>query len=197
MLQLDASELVKNGSYINGRWHNSDNTFSVKNPADLQPLADVADAGKTQAEQAVQAASEAFAGWAAKPAAERSALLLDWYQLVMKHQDDLARLMTLEQGKPLTEAKGEIAYGASYLQWFAEEAKRLYGDTIPAPSADKRIIVQRQPVGVVAAITPWNFPNAMLARKAAAALATGCTFVVKPAHQTPLSALECRAFRND
>lgn len=189
MLQLDASELVKNGSYINGRWHNSDNTFSVKNPADLQPLADVADAGKTQAEQAVQAASDSFAGWAAKPAAERSALLLDWYQLVMKHQDDLARLMTLEQGKPLAEAKGEIAYGASYLQWFAEEAKRLYGDTIPAPSADKRIIVQRQPVGVVAAITPWNFPNAMLARKAAAALAAGCTFVVKPAHQTPLSAL--------
>ena len=189
MLQLDASELVKNGSYINGRWHNSENTFSVKNPADLQPLADVADAGKTQAEQAVQAASDSFAGWAAKPAAERSALLLDWYQLVMKHQDDLARLMTLEQGKPLAEAKGEIAYGASYLQWFAEEAKRLYGDTIPAPSADKRIIVQRQPVGVVAAITPWNFPNAMLARKAAAALAAGCTFVVKPAHQTPLSAL--------
>lgn len=189
MLQLDASELVKNGSYINGRWHNSDNTFSVKNPVDLQPLADVADAGKTQAEQAVQAASDSFAGWAAKPAAERSALLLDWYQLVMKHQDDLARLMTLEQGKPLAEAKGEIAYGASYLQWFAEEAKRLYGDTIPAPSADKRIIVQRQPVGVVAAITPWNFPNAMLARKAAAALAAGCTFVVKPAHQTPLSAL--------
>lgn len=189
MLQLDASELVKNGSYINGRWHNSDNTFSVKNPADLQPLADVADAGKTQAEQAVQAASDSFAGWAAKPAAERSALLLDWYLLVMKHQDDLARLMTLEQGKPLAEAKGEIAYGASYLQWFAEEAKRLYGDTIPAPSADKRIIVQRQPVGVVAAITPWNFPNAMLARKAAAALAAGCTFVVKPAHQTPLSAL--------
>ena len=127
MLQLDASELVKNGSYINGRWHNSDNTFSVKNPADLQPLADVVDAGKTQAEQAVQAASDSFAGWAAKPAAERSALLLDWYQLVMKHQDDLARLMTLEQGKPLAEAKGEIAYGASYLQWFAEEAKRLYG----------------------------------------------------------------------
>ncbi|HEY9042651.1 MAG TPA: NAD-dependent succinate-semialdehyde dehydrogenase [Rheinheimera sp.] len=189
MLPLDAHELVKNGSYINGRWHSSDNTFSVNNPANLQLLADIADAGKTQAEQAVQAASAAFAGWAAKPAAERSALLLDWYQLVMKHQDDLARLMTLEQGKPLTEAKGEIAYGASYLQWFAEEAKRLYGDTIPAPSADKRIIVQRQPVGVVAAITPWNFPNAMLARKAAAALAAGCTFVVKPAHQTPLSAL--------
>ena len=189
MLPLEAHELVKNGSYINGRWHSSDNTFSVNNPANLQQLADIADAGKTQAEQAVQAASEAFSGWAAKPAAERSALLLDWYQLVMKHQDDLARLMTLEQGKPLTEAKGEIAYGASYLQWFAEEAKRLYGDTIPAPSNDKRIIVQRQPVGVVAAITPWNFPNAMLARKLAPALAAGCTVVAKPAAETPLSAL--------
>lgn len=189
MLQLDAGELVKNGSYINGRWHSSDTTFSVNNPANQQHLADIADAGKAQTEQAVQAASDAFAGWAAKPAAERSQLLLAWYQLISKHQDDLARLMTLEQGKPLTEAKGEIAYGASYLQWFAEEAKRLYGDTIPAPSADKRIIVQRQPVGVVAAITPWNFPCAMLTRKAAAALAAGCTFVVKPAHQTPLSAL--------
>ena len=189
MLQLDAGELVKNGSYINGRWHSSDTTFSVNNPANQQHLADIADAGKAQAEQAVQAASDAFAGWAAKPAAERSQLLLAWYQLISKHQDDLARLMTLEQGKPLAEAKGEIAYGASYLQWFAEEAKRLYGDTIPAPSADKRIIVQRQPVGVVAAITPWNFPCAMLTRKAAAALAAGCTFVVKPAHQTPLSAL--------
>ncbi|WP_273024596.1 NAD-dependent succinate-semialdehyde dehydrogenase [Rheinheimera sp.] len=189
MLQLNASELVKHGSYINGRWHSGDTTFSVKNPANLQLLADVADAGETETEQAVQAASDAFGGWAAKPAAERSVLLMDWYQLLLKHQDDLARLMTLEQGKPLAEAKGEIGYGASYLQWFAEEAKRLYGDTIPAPSADKRIIVQRQPVGVVAAITPWNFPNAMLARKAAAALAAGCTFVVKPAHQTPLSAL--------
>ena len=119
MLQLEAHELVKNGSYINGRWHSSDNTFSVNNPANLQQLADIADAGKTQAEQAVQAASEAFAGWAAKPAAERSALLLDWYQLVMKHQDDLARLMTLVQGNPLTEANGEIAYGVSFLLWFA------------------------------------------------------------------------------
>ena len=185
----DTLSLLRTGSYIDGHWHSSGKTFSVINPANQQHLADIAEGGKAEAEQAVQAASTAFVSWAAKPAAERSALLLNWYQLVLTHQDELAHLMTLEQGKPLSEAKGEIAYGASYLQWFAEEAKRLYGDTIPAPSADKRIIVQRQPVGVVAAITPWNFPNAMIARKAAAALAAGCTFVVKPAQQTPLSAL--------
>ena len=181
--------LIKQGSYINGNWLQRTDTFDVVNPANQQLLTTVAIAGVNEAQQAVLAADNAFAGWAAKPAAERAQLLQSWYQLVMQHQDDLARLLTLEQGKPLSEAKGEIAYGASYLQWFAEEAKRLYGDTIPAPSADKRIIVQRQPVGVVAAITPWNFPNAMIARKAAAALAAGCTFVVKPAQQTPLSAL--------
>ncbi|NRQ43610.1 NAD-dependent succinate-semialdehyde dehydrogenase [Rheinheimera sp. YQF-2] len=188
MQQIDKT-LIKQGSYINGDWLSHTDTFDVVNPANQQLLASVAIAGANEAEQAVLAADNAFADWAAKPAAERAQLLQAWYQLVMQHQDDLARLLTLEQGKPLSEAKGEIAYGASYLQWFAEEAKRLYGDTIPAPSNDKRIIVQRQPVGVVAAITPWNFPNAMLARKAAAALAAGCTFIVKPAHQTPLSAL--------
>ncbi|MDX5405590.1 MAG: NAD-dependent succinate-semialdehyde dehydrogenase [Chromatiaceae bacterium] len=181
--------LLKTGCYINGRWCDADNSFAVLNPANQQLLAQVSDAGAAEAEQAVLAASAAFAGWAALPAAKRSELLQRWYQLVLQHQDELARLLTLEQGKPLSEAKGEIAYGASYLQWFAEEAKRLYGDTIPAPANDKRIIVQRQPVGVVTAITPWNFPNAMIARKAAAALAAGCTFVVKPAQQTPLSAL--------
>lgn len=181
--------LLKTGCYINGRWCDAGKSFAVVNPANQQLLARVSDAGAAEAEQAVLAASAAFASWAALPAAKRSELLLRWYQLVMQHQEELARLLTLEQGKPLVEAMGEIAYGASYLQWFAEEAKRLYGDTIPAPSADKRIIVQRQPVGVVTAITPWNFPNAMIARKAAAALAAGCTFVVKPAQQTPLSAL--------
>lgn len=181
--------LLKTGCYINGRWCDADKSFAVLNPANQQLLAQVSDAGAAEAEQAVLAASTAFAGWATLPAAKRSELLQRWYQLVLQHQDELARLLTLEQGKPLVEAKGEIAYGASYLQWFAEEAKRLYGDTIPAPSADKRIIVQRQPVGVVTAITPWNFPNAMIARKAAAALAAGCSFVVKPAQQTPLSAL--------
>ena len=189
MKQITARELVKNSSYINGRWCDTPASFAVVNPANQQLLAQVSDAGVAEAEQAVLAANAAFAGWAVQPAAKRSELLLRWYQLVMQHQDELARLLTLEQGKPLNEAKGEIAYGASYMQWFAEEAKRLYGDTIPAPSADKRIIVQRQPVGVVTAITPWNFPNAMIARKAAAALAAGCTFVVKPAQQTPLSAL--------
>ncbi|MEW5683205.1 MAG: NAD-dependent succinate-semialdehyde dehydrogenase [Pseudomonadota bacterium] len=181
--------LLKTSSYINGRWCDAGNSFAVLNPANQQLLARVSDAGAAEAEQAVLAASAAFASWAALPAAKRSELLQRWYQLVLQYQDELARLLTLEQGKPLVEAKGEIAYGASYLQWFAEEAKRLYGDTIPAPANDKRIIVQRQPVGVVTAITPWNFPNAMIARKAAAALAAGCTFVVKPAQQTPLSAL--------
>ena len=189
MKQISATELIKTGSYINGRWCDATASFAVVNPANQQLLTEVADAGAAEAERAVQAAAEAFASWAALAAAKRSELMQRWYQLVVTHQDDLARLLTLEQGKPLAEAKGEIAYGASYIQWFAEEGKRLYGDTIPAPSADKRIIVQRQPVGVVAAITPWNFPNAMIARKAAAALAAGCTFVVKPAQQTPLSAL--------
>ncbi len=189
MKQLSCTDLIKHGSYINGGWQQHDNRFDVINPANQQLLAQLATASAADAEQAVLAAEQAFSAWAAQPAAKRAELLQRWYQLIMQHQDDLARLLTLEQGKPLAEAKGEIAYGASYIQWFAEEAKRLYGDTIPAPSADKRIIVQRQPVGVVTAITPWNFPNAMIARKAAAALAAGCTFVVKPAHQTPLSAL--------
>lgn len=189
MQQLHATKLLKSSSFINGKWQTGSQHFSVLNPANQQALADVADAGATEAELAVDAAAAAFVSWSALPATERAEYLQRWYQLLIQHQDDLARLMTLEQGKPLAEAKGEIAYGASYLQWFAEEAKRLYGDTIPAPSADKRIIVQRQPVGVVTAITPWNFPNAMIARKAAAALAAGCTFVVKPAQQTPLSAL--------
>lgn len=189
MQQISCSALIRHGSFINGAWQHAKSSFNVTNPANQQLLTQVAAAGAADAEQAVLAADKAFAGWAALPAAKRAELLQRWYQLVMQHQDDLARLLTLEQGKPLPEAKGEIAYGASYIQWFAEEAKRLYGDTIPAPSADKRIIVQRQPVGVVTAITPWNFPNAMIARKAAAALAAGCTFVVKPAHQTPLSAL--------
>lgn len=189
MKQISSLYLIRQGSYINGVWQQAGASFKVVNPVNQQVLAKLALAGAAEAEQAVLAADTAFAGWSAQPAAKRAELMQRWYQLVLHHQDDLARILTLEQGKPLAEAKGEIAYGASYIQWFAEEAKRLYGDTIPAPSADKRIIVQRQPVGVVAAITPWNFPNAMIARKAAAALAAGCTFVVKPAHQTPLSAL--------
>lgn len=189
MQQISDQQLIKSGSFINGNWLKADKQFAVTNPATGAVLMQVADAGEAEAEQAVTAAAKAFTDWAGRPASERGQLLTKWHDLLVQHQDDLARLMTLEQGKPIAEASGEIAYGASYLQWFAAEAVRLYGDTIPAPSADSRIIVQRQPVGVVTAITPWNFPNAMIARKAAAALAAGCTFVVKPAAETPLSAL--------
>ncbi|CAM3670143.1 NAD-dependent succinate-semialdehyde dehydrogenase [Rheinheimera salexigens] len=189
-MQLNlSSHLLRAGSYINGDWHSSDKTFAVRNPADGSELHQVADAGAEQASAAIAAASKAFSSWSLLPAAKRAELLYNWYLLLVKYQTDLAIILTAEQGKPLAEAKGEINYGGSYLQWFSEQAKRLDGDTIPAPSADKRIIIQRQAVGVVAAITPWNFPNAMLMRKAAAALAAGCTFVVKPAQQTPLSAL--------
>ena len=189
MLGLNDSALVRTGAFIDGQWQASDQQFAVTNPASGETLVLVADVGAQGAEQAVQAAHKAFKGWAGKPAGERASLMRKWFELMMQHQDDLGRLLTLEQGKPLAEAKGEIAYGANYVEWFAEEAKRVYGDTIPAPSGDKRIVVIKHPVGVVAAVTPWNFPNAMIARKAAAALAAGCTFVVKPAAETPLSAL--------
>lgn len=189
MTTLKDKQLLKSQSYWQGAWHDAAAQFDVANPANGEVITSVADASAEQTEQAVAAAAGAFKEWAALSADKRSQLLLRWHDLMMQHQDDLALLLTLEQGKPLAEAKGEIAYGASYVQWFAEEAKRVYGDTIPSPAADKRILVLKQPVGVVAAITPWNFPNAMIARKAAAALAAGCTFVVKPAQQTPLSAL--------
>ncbi|SNY54059.1 succinate-semialdehyde dehydrogenase / glutarate-semialdehyde dehydrogenase [Arsukibacterium tuosuense] len=189
MTKLTDQGLLKDSSYWQGQWHKADNYFEVTNPANGKLVAKVADASAADAEKAVAAAHAAFADWATRPAAERSKLLMRWQQLLLEHQDDLGLLLTLEQGKPLAEAKGEIGYGASYLEWFAEEAKRVYGDTIPAKTSDQRIIVLKQPVGVVAAITPWNFPNAMIARKAAAALAAGCTFVVKPAQLTPLSAL--------
>ncbi|WP_371186888.1 NAD-dependent succinate-semialdehyde dehydrogenase [Thalassotalea maritima] len=181
--------LLRNHSYINGQWQQAENQFDVINPATLEVIAAVSDANAGDAELAIDAAKQALVAWQALSATERSALLRAWFELIMQNQDELARLLTLEQGKPLAEAKGEIAYGASYIEWFAEEARRVYGDTIGAPSADKRIIVIKQGVGVVTAITPWNFPNAMIARKAAAALAAGCTFVCKPASQTPLSAL--------
>ncbi|WP_213995690.1 NAD-dependent succinate-semialdehyde dehydrogenase [Arsukibacterium sp.] len=189
MTKLTDQGLLKDSSYWQGQWHKADNYFEVTNPANGELVAKVADASAADAEKAIAAAHAAFADWAARPAAERSKLLMRWQQLLLQHQDDLGLLLTLEQGKPLAEARGEIGYGASYLEWFAEEAKRVYGDTIPAKTADQRIVVIKQPVGVVAAITPWNFPNAMIARKAAAALAAGCTFVVKPAQLTPLSAL--------
>jgi len=183
------SPLLKNGSFINGQWLSSPENFEVTNPFDGTLLASVANAGITEAKQAVQSAKNALTTWSKKTANERTYLMRKWFDLVMNNQEQLAEILTLEQGKPLAEAKGEIVYGASFIEWFAEEGKRVYGDTIQAPSGDKRIVVIKQPVGVVAAITPWNFPNAMIARKAAAALAAGCTFVVKPATLTPLSAL--------
>ncbi|GLS89906.1 NAD-dependent succinate-semialdehyde dehydrogenase [Psychromonas marina] len=188
-LALQDTQLVKTCSYINGSWHSSETQVAITNPANNQQITQVSNAGIAETELAVKAAKNALKMWSAKSANERATLLRNWFNLMMQHQDDLGRILTLEQGKPLAEAKGEIAYGAAFIEWFAEEGKRVYGDTIPAPSADKRIIVVKHPVGVVASITPWNFPNAMIARKAAAALAAGCTFVVRPAIQTPLSAL--------
>jgi succinate-semialdehyde dehydrogenase/glutarate-semialdehyde dehydrogenase len=188
-LGLQDSQLVKNCSYINGNWHSSEIQIIVTNPANGSVVAKVSNAGVVETELAVNAAKGALKTWSAKSANERAYVMRNWFNLIMQHQDDLGRILTLEQGKPLAEAKGEVAYGAAFIEWFAEEGKRVYGDTIPGPSGDKRIIVIKQPVGVVASITPWNFPNAMIARKAAAALASGCTFVVRPATKTPLSAL--------
>lgn len=189
MYGIADKQLIKNSSYINGNWLKSDTSFIVTNPANNSEIIKVSNAGVVETQLAVKAARNALAMWSDKSANERAKLLRTWFNLMMQHQDDLGRILTLEQGKPIAEAKGEIAYGASFIEWFAEEGKRVYGDTIPAPSNDKRIVVIKQPVGVVASITPWNFPNAMIARKAAAALAAGCTFVVRPANQTPLSAL--------
>jgi succinate-semialdehyde dehydrogenase/glutarate-semialdehyde dehydrogenase len=192
MLTLTEQALLKTTSFINGQWLSPKAAvFQVANPASGEVLATVSDASETDAVFAVEAAAAAQPAWAALPAAERATILLRWKQLLQLHEEDLALLLTLEQGKPLAEARAEIRYGAAYLSWFAEEAKRLYGDIIPPAVPDKQILVLRQPVGVVTAITPWNFPNAMLMRKAAAALAAGCSFVVKPAAQTPLSALAC------
>ncbi|WP_037588648.1 NADP-dependent succinate-semialdehyde dehydrogenase [Stenoxybacter acetivorans] len=191
MLQLKDTNLLKQQCYINGTWQaaDKDEWIEVSNPATEALIGKVPNMGAAETERAVAAAKAALAGWQAKSAKERSILLRRWFDLMMAHQNDLAVILTAEQGKPLAEAKGEIAYGASYIEWYAEEGKRIYGDTIPAPAADKRIMVLKQPIGVCAAITPWNFPNAMITRKAAPALAAGCTFIVRPASQTPLSAL--------
>lgn len=198
-MQLQRPDLLHTLAYLNGNWTaaESGRTLSVNNPANGETLANVPDMGRVEAEAAVAAAHTALPAWSALPAAERSRLLRRWFDLMMQHQDDLARILTAEQGKPLAEARGEIAYGASYIEWFAEEAKRIYGQTIPALNADQRITVIRQPVGVCAAVTPWNFPNAMITRKAAPALAAGCTIVVRPASQTPLSALAIAALAEE
>jgi succinate-semialdehyde dehydrogenase/glutarate-semialdehyde dehydrogenase len=187
------ADLVNTGSYINGQWSAGEKRFPVYNPANGECITQLVDGDAKTTEAAIAAAQSALPSWRAKSASERATLLKKWYRLMVEHQDELAHIMTSEQGKPLAEAKGEVAYGASFVEWFAEEAKRVYGDTIPAPSSDKRIVVIKQPIGVVAAITPWNFPNSMITRKAAPALAAGCTFVVRPAKETPLSALALAA----
>ncbi len=189
METLQKRDLLQKGSYVDGRWVYAPSTFAVINPATGQEVVQVADCTTADAEKAVAAAGRAFPLWRDKSAGERAGILKKWFSLIMDNQDDLARIMTLEQGKPLAEAKGEIGYAASFIEWFAEEARRIYGDTIPAADGDKRIVVIKQPVGVVAAVTPWNFPSSMITRKAAPALAAGCTFIVRPASQTPLSAL--------
>ncbi|HSM30051.1 MAG TPA: NAD-dependent succinate-semialdehyde dehydrogenase [Woeseiaceae bacterium] len=190
-MQISDQALLRNQAYIDGKWCDADNgeTLAVINPANGKNVADVAKCGAAETRRAIEAAERAQAGWREATAKERAALLRKWLDLMLDAQEDLAQIMTAEQGKPLAESRGEIAYGASYIEWFAEEAKRVYGDTIPQPSNDKRLVVIKQPVGVVACITPWNFPNAMLARKIAPALAAGCTVVCKPASETPLSAL--------
>jgi succinate-semialdehyde dehydrogenase/glutarate-semialdehyde dehydrogenase len=189
-MKLTESSLMKTQAYVNGAWINADDgeAFAVTNPATGEVVAEVAKCGGGETRRAIEAAEKAQIEWRQKTAAERANLLRAWFNLMMEAQEDLAQILTAEQGKPLAEARGEIAYGASYIEWFAEEAKRIYGDVIPPPANDRRIVVIKQPVGVVACITPWNFPNAMLARKVAAALAAGCTTVCKPATATPLSA---------
>ena len=190
-MQLNDSALFRQQAYIDGGWVDADSgqTIAVNDPATGETLGTVPKMGSAETRRAIEAANRALPAWRALTAKERAQKLRRWFELLMENQDDLARLMTLEQGKPLTEAKGEIAYAASFIEWFAEEAKRIYGDTIPGHQADKRLIVIKQPIGVAAAITPWNFPAAMITRKAGPALAAGCTMVVKPASQTPFSAL--------
>jgi len=190
-LLLNDLQLLRQQCYINGEWRDADNKEStiICNPANAEAIASVPMMGQTETQQAIQAAEKALPAWRSLTAKERGALLRCWFDLLNEHADDLAMLMTTEQGKPLAEARGEVAYAASFIEWFSEEGKRIYGDTIPAHQRDKRLIVIKQPVGVTAAITPWNFPAAMITRKAAPALAAGCTMVVKPAPQTPFTAL--------
>ena len=194
-MKLSRPALLKTRAYVNGQWIGGDGgkSLDVLNPATGEIVASIADLGAAETERAIDAAAAALPEWSARPAKERANILRRWFLLMMQNQQDLAAILTAEQGKTLAEAAGEIAYGANYMEWFAEEAKRIYGDIIAPPSSDKRILVIKQPVGVVASITPWNFPNAMIARKVAPALAAGCTFVAKPAKETPLSALAMAA----
>ena len=197
-MQLNDPTLFRQQALIDGNWRdaNSGETIAVTNPANGQQLGSVPKMGADETREAINAANRALPAWRALTAKERANILRRWFNLMIEHQDDLARLMTLEQGKPLAEAKGEITYAASFIEWFAEEGKRIYGDTIPGHQADKRLIVIKQPIGVTAAITPWNFPAAMITRKAGPALAAGCTMVLKPASQTPYSALALAELAN-
>jgi len=190
-IQLKYPALLKQAAWLDGQWVGADSgaRFAVTNPASGATVAEVPLMGRFETERAIAAAAVAQKQWRTLTAKERSARLKQWFVLIQQHQEDLAHILTAEQGKPLAEARGEIAYGASFIEWFAEEAQRVYGEIIPAPLNDRRLLVLKQPIGVTAAITPWNFPTAMITRKAAPALAAGCAMIVKPAEQTPLSAL--------
>ncbi|MGC8117625.1 NAD-dependent succinate-semialdehyde dehydrogenase [Metapseudomonas otitidis] len=194
-MTLDDLNLLREQAYLNGQWIEADDDarFAVTNPANGELIAEVASLGRVETARAIDAAQAALPAWRARTAKERSTILRRWYELIMANQENLARLLSWEQGKPLAESRGEIAYGASFIEWFAEEAKRVYGDVIPHDKPGRRLVVIKQAIGVVAAITPWNFPNAMITRKVGPALAAGCTVVLKPASETPLSALALAA----
>ncbi len=191
MLALNDPTLLRHQNFIGGQWKSASTgaTIDVRNPADGETIVCVANGGVNDVRDAIECAETAMQDWKQRTAKERARILRQWFELILTHKDDLAAIMTAEQGKPFAEAKGEVVYGASFIEWFAEEGKRIYGDVIPSHGQDKRILTIKQPVGVVAAITPWNFPNAMITRKAGPALAAGCTIVIKPASETPLSAL--------
>jgi len=191
MPELKDPSLFRQQCYIDGQWVNADSakTIQVTNPANASVIGTIPNMGAAETRRAIAAANAALPAWRSKLAKERAAILRKWFNLMIEHHEDLARIMTAEQGKPLAESRGEITYSAGFIEWFSEEAKRIYGDTIPTFSADKRIVVIKQPIGVCAAITPWNFPSAMITRKAGPALAAGCTMVLKPATATPYSAL--------
>ncbi|MEQ1520293.1 MAG: aldehyde dehydrogenase family protein, partial [Aestuariivirga sp.] len=186
---LKDKSLLKDKCYIDGKWLSASKSIDVTNPVNESVIGSVPAMGRAETKQAIEAAERAQKEWAKKTAKERAAILRKWFTLMMENQEDLAQIMTAEQGKPLAESRGEVGYGASFIEFFAEEARRIYGETIPSPFPNGRMVVIKQPVGVVAAITPWNFPNAMITRKAGPALAAGCAFVCKPASETPLSAL--------
>ena len=190
-MQLKRPDLLRQQCFLNGKWLDADDgsTAAVTNPATGEVIAHVPMMGAAETRRAIEAARDAQKSWAARTAKERTVILRRWFDLMMANQDDLGRILCAEQGKPLAEAKGEIAYGASFIEWFADEARRIYGETIPQHAADKRLLVIKQPIGVTAAITPWNFPNAMITRKVGPALAAGCAMIIKPALETPLSAL--------